>query len=398
MHQRSWISHCIIPCPGTNFCQFYNPGEIDHPLQHTVSKVIYEVDKSFSSYASRKISVSSSINGNSNNKSSNKRLVLSGRFLQNLAPVPFDSKIDPPQIKACFNCWHMNHKLENCYVKKRNIFCSNCGRKYVEVEDCPRCAKAYCEYIEEEEHIRAKIEIYGDVEDDYFYKKRIKSNKFKLVKNKNPNSGESTERKNYLWSDSLYNSVLRTSIAINTKDSYLVFSSAQDSKYKDEWKNNYKNVSTNFLKEFQTINLNTKEKGKNETSASHHMLDSNMKKDYYKEQIESEKYAIINDKCKSREVNCERAETREDRLDFQSLTSLLISKLEDENDDLDDMIFIDEYEKSIESSAMETNFIEDDDQAYQHLLSVIKNLPEEAQQVAVRCFFNSQKKKSTVKS
>ncbi|XP_043469249.1 uncharacterized protein LOC122502954 [Leptopilina heterotoma] len=64
-----------------------------------------------------------------------------GRIFCRLDRIPTDPDLDPP-MGACFNCWSMSHKLAYC-PEPIDIFCRNCGRFGVMMEDCPRCARAY---------------------------------------------------------------------------------------------------------------------------------------------------------------------------------------------------------------------------------------------------------------
>lgn len=65
-----------------------------------------------------------------------------GLFLRNLDPVEFCSIVDP-RPHTCYNCWSPKHELKDCPKPLIDIFCCNCGRRYVKIEECPRCARIF---------------------------------------------------------------------------------------------------------------------------------------------------------------------------------------------------------------------------------------------------------------
>ncbi|KAL7292814.1 hypothetical protein TKK_0005409 [Trichogramma kaykai] len=62
-----------------------------------------------------------------------------------LTPIVTDPTLDPPPF-ACFNCWGEGHNKSWCREPRRR-FCSNCGRRGVDLIDCPRCKVAHNDYM-----------------------------------------------------------------------------------------------------------------------------------------------------------------------------------------------------------------------------------------------------------
>ncbi|KAJ8684578.1 hypothetical protein QAD02_020370 [Eretmocerus hayati] len=69
-----------------------------------------------------------------------------GRFFGDLVGIPTEPHLDPVHY-ACFRCWGVGHLARDCRQEERWSFCLNCGRRGLEVEDCPRCSVAYRTYI-----------------------------------------------------------------------------------------------------------------------------------------------------------------------------------------------------------------------------------------------------------
>lgn len=297
--------------------------------------------------------------------------------------------LDPPNKKACFNCWRTNHLLRECYAKKRFSFCKNCGRRNVEIEDCPRCAKAYCEYIEEEDHLLAKIELYGDETSSDYYEKKKKTG-FQLEKSENcyqamsvgnnsdPQNGNTFEKKSTTSSD-----LSRNVRDLVSPDSKTVISD----NYKGESKNKQVNGLINSVK---TVNLedengtanSSKELKKREEQLKESTAFSSQDYDHH---ITSN--AILSstktDKIEADATEYKSFEEADNDGEFLNMNS--ISEMIMEDEDYNDMI-IDEDEKSIKSC--ETG---DTLQLFINLLGTVKNLPIEAQNFAVGCFVKSHK-------
>lgn len=62
--------------------------------------------------------------------------------------IPFDPQLDPEPF-TCYNCWSDDHPRRDCPEPPLHAYCRNCGRKDVEVQDCPRCAEAYREFLKD---------------------------------------------------------------------------------------------------------------------------------------------------------------------------------------------------------------------------------------------------------
>ncbi|XP_051175794.1 uncharacterized protein LOC127290975 [Leptopilina boulardi] len=71
-----------------------------------------------------------------------------GVMFQGLKPIPTDPTIDPPP-RVCQNCWLRGHRRQQCSKKVTESCCFNCGRKYVTLATCPRCAEAHERFIRE---------------------------------------------------------------------------------------------------------------------------------------------------------------------------------------------------------------------------------------------------------
>ncbi|OXU29053.1 hypothetical protein TSAR_015168 [Trichomalopsis sarcophagae] len=56
--------------------------------------------------------------------------------------VPLNPKLDPPPHR-CFSCWERGHLSRTCMNPLISLFCRNCGRRDVDLEDCPRCSRAH---------------------------------------------------------------------------------------------------------------------------------------------------------------------------------------------------------------------------------------------------------------
>lgn len=56
--------------------------------------------------------------------------------------VPLDPNLDPPPYR-CFSCWERGHMSRACTFPLIALFCRNCGRRDVDLENCPRCSRAY---------------------------------------------------------------------------------------------------------------------------------------------------------------------------------------------------------------------------------------------------------------
>ena len=70
---------------------------------------------------------------------------LCGVRFGNLTPIPSHHELDPPPY-TCFNCRRRcrgnGHKVMNC-EETYLVHCENCGRRGVDVSECPRCSEAY---------------------------------------------------------------------------------------------------------------------------------------------------------------------------------------------------------------------------------------------------------------
>uniref|UniRef100_A0ABD2VS84 CCHC-type domain-containing protein n=1 Tax=Trichogramma kaykai TaxID=54128 RepID=A0ABD2VS84_9HYME len=69
---------------------------------------------------------------------------LRGVQFSGLTPIDTDPTLNPPPF-VCFNCWGKGQNKSWCREARRR-FCSNCGRKGVDLTDCPRCKVAHNEY------------------------------------------------------------------------------------------------------------------------------------------------------------------------------------------------------------------------------------------------------------
>ena len=59
-----------------------------------------------------------------------------------LAPIPTVRRVDPEPYH-CFNCWQRGHDALQSARPQVMPFCHNCGRRGVNIADCPRCRAAY---------------------------------------------------------------------------------------------------------------------------------------------------------------------------------------------------------------------------------------------------------------
>lgn len=65
-----------------------------------------------------------------------------GVFFGGLKPLAWNPNFDPPG-RSCFKCWDSRHETPNCQQEARFLYCFNCGRKDIELQDCPRCREAF---------------------------------------------------------------------------------------------------------------------------------------------------------------------------------------------------------------------------------------------------------------
>ena len=75
------------------------------------------------------------------------RYKTTGTRYDNLEPVEFDARVDPPPGR-CFHCHSGRHSQQACPSKSTLIpICANCGRQRVKIYECPRCKKAHFRYL-----------------------------------------------------------------------------------------------------------------------------------------------------------------------------------------------------------------------------------------------------------
>ncbi|KAL7306594.1 hypothetical protein TKK_0001281 [Trichogramma kaykai] len=75
----------------------------------------------------------------------NLRVILKGMLFGDLKPISTDPELDPP-ADVCHICWQSGHTRMTCKHPIKGIFCNNCGRKGIAIDDCPRCGQKYQEY------------------------------------------------------------------------------------------------------------------------------------------------------------------------------------------------------------------------------------------------------------
>ena len=73
----------------------------------------------------------------------------SGIKFGGLVRIPTDPALDPPPF-TCFNCWGRGHPALRCPLPQQRVFCFNCGRRDVDLSQCPRCSEPHRRYIETE--------------------------------------------------------------------------------------------------------------------------------------------------------------------------------------------------------------------------------------------------------
>ena len=76
------------------------------------------------------------------------REITRGIMFGGLNPVPVDKSLDPPP-HCCYRCWRGGHSWPRCPQPGNWSFCSNCGRRNVEVSTCPRCRDIHRQQMEE---------------------------------------------------------------------------------------------------------------------------------------------------------------------------------------------------------------------------------------------------------
>lgn len=69
-----------------------------------------------------------------------------GVLFGGLRIIPTHPCLDPPP-RACFSCWQRGHKSRNCPRPTSVPLCRNCGRRGVEVTECPRCRERCADYL-----------------------------------------------------------------------------------------------------------------------------------------------------------------------------------------------------------------------------------------------------------
>lgn len=74
------------------------------------------------------------------------KIKLGGVKFGNLKPIPTDPTVDPPPY-ACFNCWDWGHSVFDCKEPQTTPFCYNCGRREVDMMNCPRCGDRHREFL-----------------------------------------------------------------------------------------------------------------------------------------------------------------------------------------------------------------------------------------------------------
>ncbi|XP_043482013.1 uncharacterized protein LOC122511051 [Leptopilina heterotoma] len=89
-----------------------------------------------------------------------------GVMFNDLVSIPTDPTIDPPP-RCCQNCWRKGHKKSQCTKKVTEAHCDNCGRKYVTVANCPRCAPGYRKYLMRGKRNYRSDEACAVLEEDY---------------------------------------------------------------------------------------------------------------------------------------------------------------------------------------------------------------------------------------
>ena len=71
-----------------------------------------------------------------------RRILTRGIIFGGLVAIPFDKAVDTEEGN-CFNCRGSGHRRSQCPWARGNPFCHNCGRRWVNMTTCPRCAKTY---------------------------------------------------------------------------------------------------------------------------------------------------------------------------------------------------------------------------------------------------------------
>lgn len=72
------------------------------------------------------------------------RPILRGIHFGGLTPISTDER-DPP-LNTCFNCWKYGHIFTKCPLPRQHLYCTNCGRSGVAVNECQRCQDVYPAY------------------------------------------------------------------------------------------------------------------------------------------------------------------------------------------------------------------------------------------------------------
>ena len=70
-----------------------------------------------------------------------------GTMFGGLRRIPTRPDLDPP-AGVCFVCWKRGHRRWDCQKAALHMYCYNCGRRGVDLTDCPRCSERHRERTE----------------------------------------------------------------------------------------------------------------------------------------------------------------------------------------------------------------------------------------------------------